>query len=274
MPNLSTKYQRDYKDVEYNNPRLRRDKEKQRRRVQVIVLICVAIFVASGVYFFLFSPVFAIRNIEVRGLQKIKPDSLKGILNDYRRERRWFILSKNNFWLFDPTEARAAVEKKYFFEKFDVKKRLPNTIVIDLKEKISAINWLANNLCYHLDLTGAAFEYCDNESKNITIRDMVDHEVKMGEGAVESAELHYIISLLEQFNLLTKNQAIVLRVEKSQNLLDFVPKSGPVVRFNSNLTVEEQISRLTAMLNQPNFTLEMLKLQYIDLRFGEKVYYK
>ena len=274
MPDIDAKYRRDYKDAEYSNPRLTRDREKRSHRWRVVFL-CVSIIVIIGfVYFLFFSPVFVIKEVQVVGLEKIKPESINNLLNEYRGEQRLLFLSNNNIWLFDATEVKARIKQKYLFEKLEIKKQWPATIKIELKEKISAINWLSNNLCYHLDLTGMAIEYCDGAGKNITIKDMMNSAVTIGESAISRDELIYIVELAEQYAMIMKIQIMELQIEKTENLLDFIAETGPVVRFNSNLTQAEQIARLGTILEQPDFAARMNNLEYIDLRFGEKIYYK
>jgi len=119
-----------------------------------------------------------------------------------------------------------------------------------------------------------AIEYCDGAGKNITIKDMMNSAVTIGESAISRDELIYIVELAEQYAMIMKIQIMELQIEKTENLLDFIAETGPVVRFNSNLTQAEQIARLGTILEQPDFAARMNNLEYIDLRFGEKIYYK
>lgn len=274
MPNLSTKYQRDYKDVEYSNPRLIRDREKRSRRWRVVFGLAVLIMLVALVYALFFSPIFEIKELKIIGLEKIKPESINNILNEYRDERRLFVFSNNNFWLFDAAEIKSLVARKYIFEKFEVKKRFPAGIEIDLKEKVSVINWLTNNFCYHLDMTGMALEYCDGATQNLTIKDMLNHTAVVGQEIITHDELVYIVELVEQFKMLMGERMKLQQVEKTENLMDFVSEVGPVVRFNGNLTQSEQVLRLSTLVAQPGFADKMAGLKYLDLRFGEKVYYQ
>jgi len=46
------------------------------------------------------------------------------------------------------------------------------------------------------------------------------------------------------------------------------------VRFNSNLTQTEQILRLNTLISQTDVGKTLGNMKYIDLRFGEKIYYQ
>lgn len=274
MSKISAKYQKDFKNMDYQNPRLIRDRENRTKRIRKIFILLALVFLSGLIYFLFFSPPFRIEKIEINGLEKIKKENIDKIINDYRAERRLFIFSNNNFWLFRKNAVQRAVYERYYFEKFTIKKRLPNRILINLKEKESAINWLTNNLCYHLDLTGLAIEYCEQAGGFLAIKDLKNHELKIGEWAVGSAELKYIVDLFQQTKKITEGKLNLIHIEKTDNLFDFITEQGIVIKMNANLTIDEQTARLDTLLNQPEIKENLATLKYIDLRFGEKVYYK
>jgi len=274
MAHLSSKYQHDYKDAEYSNPRLNRDREKRQHRWRVFGLGLLIVIIIGLIYLLFFSPIFQIKNVQVIGLEKIKPENIDNLMNEYRAERRWLVLTNNNLLLFNSEELKSRIKQKYFFEKLEIKKKMPATIVIELKEKISAVDWLANNLCYHLDMSGMAIEYCDGASPNMAIKDMLNKGVVVGEPAIDRESLVYIVELAEQFGMLMNERLKLVRIEKTENLLDFMPENGPVVRFNSNLTQTEQILRLNTLISQTDVGKTLGNMKYIDLRFGEKIYYQ
>ena len=274
MSNISSKYKKDFKNTDYKNPRLVRDEQKVKTRIAKFIAIAGFVGIGALVYFLFFLPFFTIKEIEINGLIKIKRENIEKIVNDYRAGKDWLIFSKNNFWLFDKNELTEEIFRHYFFEEFKIKKRWPNKIVITLKEKKSAINWLTNNLCYHLDLSGLAIEYCEENNGYLTIRNLSVNEVKLGERPIETDELQYVIKLYEQLTLVIDKKLNIAYVEKTNNLLDFVTQEGIVIKMNSNLPAQEQTARLATLLGQPEVIKNLLKMKYFDLRFGEKIYYQ
>ena len=274
MSNLSLKYQKDYKNAEYSNPRLTRDREKRSRRWRGFCLTIFMAVITGLIYLLFFSPLFEIKEVSINGLEKIKSDSIAKILSEYRGERRWLFLSNNNFWLFDAAAVESRLGQKYFFEKLEIKKKFPAAVTISLEEKISAVNWLTNNFCYHLDMTGMVIEYCDSATQNMTIKDGANRAAEIGQPAITREELVYLVEISDQFGMRTKNQFRTKQIEKFGNLFDFIQETGPILRFNYNLTAAEQIQRLGSLLEQPDFVASMSDMKYIDLRFGEKVYYQ
>lgn len=274
MSNISSKYQKDFKNNDYKNPRLVRDEQRQRKRISKLVLFVLLVSLVALVYFLFFAPFFTIKDVEINGQNKIKKENIDKIVDEYRFKRDWLVFSRNNFWLFDKADLTEKIFSHYYFEEFKIKKRLPNKIQITLKEKESAINWLANNLCYHLDLTGLAIEYCEENNGYLTIKDLSNNKVEVGDRAIETENLQYVLTLYQQLEKVLEKKLSVAYIEKTNNLLDFVTKEGIVLKLNSNLTSQEQIARLETLLNQPSIKENLLKMKYFDLRFGEKIYYQ
>ncbi|MEK7512415.1 MAG: FtsQ-type POTRA domain-containing protein [Patescibacteria group bacterium] len=274
MSNISSKYQKDFKNSDYKNPRLIRDEQLKQKRVGKLVSLVSLVLLVSLAYFLFFAPFFTIKEIEINGLNKIKKENIDQIANDYRYQRDWLIFSRNNFWLFDKDDLTEKIFSHYFFEEFKINKHWPNRITITLKEKESAINWLTNNLCYHLDLTGLAIEYCEENNGYLTIKDLSDNKVEVGDRTIETKDLQYILELYQQLQKVLDKKLNIAYIEKTNNLLDFVTKEGIVIKLNSNLTPQEQVARLETLLNQQEIKENLLKMKYFDLRFGEKIYYQ
>ncbi|MBU1131944.1 FtsQ-type POTRA domain-containing protein [Patescibacteria group bacterium] len=275
MSKISAKYQKDFKNLDFRNPRLQKEQEIRHSRILKVLLAFVFILIGGIIYFIFMSQYFQIKNIEINGLQKIKKENIDKIIDSYRSQRKMIIFSRNNYWLFKPNDLKNKIIEKYWFEELAIKKKFPDKIMIELKEKESAINWLSNDLCYHLDLTGVAIEYCEDNNAFLTIRDMKNKELKIGEPAsVSGEELDNLIKLNFQVQMIAIDKFTPLAYEKTDNSLELKTDDGFSIYFNSNLNFDEQALRLDALLNQPEMKEELSKLKYIDLRFGERIYYK
>jgi len=272
MSKISDKYRKDYKNANFENPRLAYKREKRKLKLKKFTSIIAVILIVVFIYLIFFLPYFQIKQIELNGLQKVNKENIQKIIDDYRAERKWLIFSKNNFWVFDKQDLISAISERYYFENFEIKKRWPNKIILNLDEKESAINWTTSNLCFHLDLTGVAIEYCADNQGLIRIKDLDNQMVKIGERAIEKEKLAYALELNQQIKLLNKVTPQVF--EKQGTELNLKTEEGPEIKFNTNLTVSEQVARLALLLDQGELKADFKKVKYIDLRFGEKVYYK
>lgn len=272
MPQISEKYHKDYKNFNFENPRLLKAREG-RKRILKKATMYFGIIIALGLIYLLFlSPVFTIEEIEINGLEKIEKSNLDKIINEYRQGRALLLFPRNNLWLFSQADLKDKVYKHYYFDKFEVKKKLFNNIAISLKEKESAINWLTNNLCLHLDLTGTAIEYCESDKGLLTVLDKRNKELQVGDQAVDKEELAKLLELNSQLKAL--NQFKQFALEKDNKLVTVNAEEILRIKFDITSGTRDQIARLKALLDNEDFNGNLKKLKYIDLRFGEKVYYQ
>jgi cell division protein FtsQ len=274
MPQISPKYRKDYRNPDYRNLIIARDKEKIRKRImRAVVFASLAVILGLG-YFLFFSPLFRIKNVEINGLEKIKRENIEQIINGQLEQNKWLIFSRRNFWIFDGKELSNAIFSRYYFEEFKIDKRIPNRVIINLKEKQAIINWLTNNLCLHLDPSALAIEFCETNNGFITIKDTRNQSLKVGEYAVDSAELKRIVKLYDAIKIILADRLKLSQIEKDGDLLNFTAIDGVVIKLNLQLPDEVQISRFNVLMNQNDVKNNLSKLEYIDLRFGEKIYYK
>ncbi len=274
MSKISSKYQRDFKNMDYKNPRLVKDQQNKKKKYTRLIGCFACVFVLAILYLIFYSPVFRINEVQINGLEKVNRQNFELLVNDYRFDRTFLIFSNNNYWLFNKKKITNKIFAQYYFEEFSITKKWPNKVDITLKEKQSAINWLTNNLCYHLDLTGLAIEYCEENDGYLIIRDLENVDVRIGGSVINSEDLNYLIDLYQQTKNIVKEDFNLIEIEKQKNLLTIKTEQGTELKFNQNLTVDEQIGRLYTLLGQPSVKEKLQTIRYFDFRFGEKVYYQ
>ena len=260
--------------MDYKNPRLLRDEKRRKTRFLKLGLIIIGTLVVIFSYTLFWSPYFKIHSVEVYGLNNIQPENINQLIDQFRSERKLLLFSNNNFWIFNKNNLREKVYNHYYFEKFDIKKKWPNRVVIDLQEKESVINWLSNNICYNLDLTGLVIGFCEESGGLLRIKDVADISLEVGEKAIEPEDLDYIIQLRQQISMVLEGKLTILNIEKESASLNIITEEGTEIKVNQNLTIIEQVARLHTLIEQVEVRDNLANIAYIDLRFGEKVYYK
>lgn len=274
MPQISDKYRKDFKNRSYENPRVVRDERRRKCKSAKLVAILSVIVVVGVLYVILFSSLFVIKSVTVVGLNKIKPENINSIIDNYRSGRKWFVFSHNNLWVFSRTELEKKIEQDYYLEKFIVKKKLSGNIVITIAERGAVVNWLTNNLCYQLDGVGTVIGYCDSGDCLPRVKDQHDVTVAVGQQALDADTLKFIVDLNGQVLEVLNGRLKPAEYDKDGPSLTLKTLEGVDIIFNINLPAMDQASRLAVLLAQSDLKNNLSKTSYIDLRFGEKVYYK
>lgn len=274
MPNISSKYQKDYKSAKFQNPRnLRKKKERNKFLIKALVFFSVILFI-SILYFLFLSPYFKIETININGLNNISKEKFEQIVSDYQSSRKLLLFSRTNILIFLEKDLENKIGKSYLLEDIEVIKHYPNQIDINILEKQAKITWLTQNQCFHLDEEGTVIEYCeDNNIDFIKLKDSGNHDLQIADQAVNQDQILYFIKLKELLSSQIDCVMFEFDKNKPQSITVVTDKSFYLL-INKDINLSEQVSRLFVLLESDDFKQEIDEIKYIDLRFGEKIYYQ
>ena len=273
---VSQKYLKDYKVVDYQNPRLRKKLKEQRSRGAVVFFSTLFIAFAGAVYFFCFSSFFRIEKINVQS-DTIAPEAVIEKAEEQMSGHLFFVLSKKNIWFFSTARLAAEISKNYFLDELIIKKYYPNQIDVYLKEKAAAAYWLRADQCYKVDKVGAVIGFCEDAAAAniIQIRDLRPAlTFKIGDLITTADELKYITTLEQGF---TKTLGIQIKSYEflaTADELKIYLQQGPEIFLNMQKSAVEIISKLTILFDKEIPKNKLGSIGYIDMRFGEKIYYQ
>ena len=290
------------------NPFKPQKKSGKRKIAYVIFLALLAIWIACLAYI----PYFSINKVLYFGLNNTSRDEINRFVYDnFLNKKSW--LPYRNYFFVNTEKIQQALNKKFAFEFVAVIKKFPNQLNVDVKEKISTIIYDNGKKYFLLDSGGTAIKYLkDVESHEFALKitttsassllsgtstaalatstfehspdykkinklfgiypiiyDQRNFDAAIKQENVLPSEL--ISAIITWYKAMTEqgmakpkffvidnlNSGMILKIDKSWHIL-FQPK-------NNN---EAQINTLKEIL--PTIKPQ----QYVDLRFGEKVYWK
>ncbi len=243
-------------------------------RVKLIILEMI-LLVSGLIWFLFFSPVFNINNIMINGAQKISKNEITDLL--WRQTKGSLGLEKNIF-LFNIGNFINQLNEKYCLDDLTITKILPETIVIAFKEKINSAIWLENEKYYYIDNATNLIEQVDPLSikeKNYPLIDnqggarIVDKKVNISLEIIK-----FILTLFEKFKEKRYDFTIDRFVlENDDNTIKAAVLNGPAILFNTGEDMDKQFIKLDTIINDKLKT-DFLKRNVIDLRYGDRVYYR
>jgi len=289
MHNLTNckKYKKiDYHNKNFKNPFFRKKRKIRIRKIRLsgskkIILILFLLLAILLIWFFYFSPIFNIKNIEINGLSKISNEEIEKSLWLQTKSHRFVLGFQKNLFLFDKDEFTKNLNEKYYFEKLIVEKKFFKKIIIEIQEKSNAFIWGESEKYYYCDKDGYIisqinlldikekkypFIYNNGENK---ISD--DEYKKIG---IENKYIDYIINLFDNF----KNISNDFKIEKfiiddEVNTVKILILDGPSIYFNIEDDIIKQIDKLLVIKNE-KLKNDFNSKEYIDLRYGDKIYYR
>ncbi len=238
--------------------------------------IIASIVVLGALFWLIFiSPVFTIKKIEIRNASLSSSSEIEQTAYERLEYHRALFFSESRMAIFNSDEFAKGLISKYALESVVIKKRLPSTLIIELSERQPAVIWFEADQYYLLDASGVVIAtLMQPEQKLATIYN--NGLPRVVNQKVEDASLLISFSkkLLDGFP--TRFPGIKLKqltVDNDPNTLKMICEKGPMIYFNSAQTPEPQFDRLDIYLHS-ELKDRFAKLSYIDLRFGDKVYYK
>jgi len=126
-----------------------------RKRIKVIILILALLVM---VVFVLFHPFFHIKNQNITGLQRINETEFREAVFGMIDYKKFFIFPGRDYLLINVEELEAIIKDRFSIESIIIKKVFPDTLNIQIEEKISTIIYDNGEKYNYLGLEGKIVE--------------------------------------------------------------------------------------------------------------------
>lgn len=295
-----------------NNPFWRNEDDKLNWK-KIVELTFLTICLLAMMLLAIFAPTFRINSIQISGLQRIKyaevEDSIKSVLNYHRL----LIFPGDNYFLADLDEIKDILKQKFSLNSIIIKKEFPNKLFVGVEEKISTVIY-DNGLEYsYLDIGGHLVEVLKKvgpdewleDKKTVTSTDATGKEIS--EVKITRREhLPNIKGLISEFGdypvifderqVSTTVGTIVLEKEIVQGVIEWFNKLNSLNSATNYFTIKDGLGEVTIKMgegwiikadtkndisnrfNELQYLLKnkikTKKINYIDLRFPGKAYWK
>lgn len=289
-----------YEARRFHNPYFQ---QKATSRWKIIVPAVAAVLALGCVIAFVFgSPFFAVRSVRVEGTESISSDEIaQRVWDELHRSRLVFFDATNRF-LYGEERLREALAGAYAFESLEINRTCAwngdgCSVDVRVREKTSQLLWVSGEHVYLADLQG------------VVIRELTAAEIEAWnapepppDGTVPPAPppdpLKRFPAFVDVNATPISISIVVLRPDEVANLFRFQEglktlgigfgqtkidrlagkwmavrtTTGYDVLIDALGDIDLQLTNLQALLRDT--VKDPSALQYIDLRFGDHVYYK
>lgn len=275
-----------------------------------LFLLSLFLAAAAAVWLFLFlnGERFALRTIEVSGNHLLADISLSAAARETLTGRRWLVFYRDRYWFYDP-EAMASALRRQFDRLASVKVKASDWQILrlEVEERQTIALWCGRELavpadCFYLDQTGLAFARAPHFSwpPLLVITGSWPPSGETGTSTAPAAaavigsqplprslfsRLSKLRSLLDSFFAGTAlaSPAVQKIIVTAAGDLEFnlanersLARSFKIM-VGSGQSNEEILALLRVVLAAPSFQKELAAgrtLEYLDLRFAHKVFYR
>ncbi len=272
-----------YASRAYRNPHKQRGAEHTSIRLLPIGIGLISCAAIGGIVWILASGTFNIRHVEIDG-QKIHTfDELAKETRAELNERAFFIIPKANRFIFDESNLRERLVSKFDLEDASVI-HTGDQVHIVVKERVETLLWTSGSRLYLTDRFGvvlrelSASERAAREASLPTTEkslpvfiDIRAVEVQPGNRVLEADEFARIMEFQQAVSDLGYPSGAI-KVDRLAGAWMALTCDGFDVVFDPGGNAADQAKNLKVVLRErvPDPKL----IEYIDVRFGDHVYYK
>ncbi len=248
-------------------------KKKRRFWLSVCALSCLTLIVC-GLSLISSLDFFQVKDIEISGGAKEVPLAETIVENNLIGESAWFFPHSDiflasakkiagNISAVFPAASSVSVTKKYF-----------STIFVTITDKTPAALWCLGSSCDDIDQDGYAFEKADSAATSLIV--FQNGETPMvGVSPIPADEF---IPLLIFINDLPQRGIYASSVTlNSDNTDDIAIGTSTDIIVDPTKDLSQSLSNLDRVLGNSNSGItaaNITSLQYLDLRFPDKIFYK
>lgn len=283
-------------------------KKSTKKRVLLIVFV---VLLAAWIACLAYIPYFGINQTTYFGLRNLSRNEMDGfIYENFLNKKNW--LPSNNYFFVNTEKIREELDKKFTFDSIIITKKFPNQLIIDVKEKISSIIYDNGKKYFLLDSGGSAIKFLKNAEPHEYAQKLVTSTADMLSASStlmsttttteHTPDYKKINKSFGGYPIIYDRRAMEVEI-KQTNILPLehlaaviawykalteqgiaTPKFFVLDNLNSGVAIETE--KTWNILFQPknNSDAQIISLkeilltikpqEYVDLRFGKKVYWK
>lgn len=273
--------------IRYRSPEL---VLKRRRTIKKMTALFVLGFslLLIGLVFFLRMDRFQIREVSITGTKIIDEKSIRVTVNDTLAGSCLWLIPKTNTFIYSVSSLEKKMLEDYNgiltlnihregFQKISIEitERKPHALwcANDFKQDISSDQEIPD--CYFVDYAGLVFEKAPFFSGNVyfVYRGKLDKESPLGAHVLDKTTF----ANFEKFvnSVKTLNVEVVGVLLKEAGDFDLILSSNTKVMLSQNLSYDEMYNNFSSLIKSDQFATTTLdKIDYIDMRFGNKIFFK
>ncbi len=238
-------------------------------------LILFGILIIGLVWVICFSPFLTISEIEISGINEERLKSIQQSAWEQTHQHRFWFLSQSHLYLFDSQTFKEKILEDYTFNDIQIQKKIPKKIKIVISQKTPVAVWFENDAYYIIDSEGWIIDSTSGPlpglvSINNNGLAKLNNKRLEGQESLIKACLELRSGLDASFAYLNADQ---ITATHERNTVTLILKDGTLIYFTVDESIASQLERLDVLIKD-QLKNQLSRVSYIDLRFGDKVYYK
>lgn len=235
------------------------------------ILILIAFLTVF--YLVCFYSLFQIKEVEISGNQKVSAENIRNLIEINLPKKIIFLNSKSIFLVNFKKIEENLLGQLPQIGKVDFDRDFPNKLIVSVKERKPVAILEKGEDYFFVDEKGLAFEKISEKDSWLIIKNpSLAQELKLGEEVIEEEKLAKILEIRSELRKLEIRISLAEII--SSQRVNIRTLEGWEIYFNLEDDVSQQVFNLNLVLKEKISPEERENLEYVDLRFGNQIYYK
>jgi cell division septal protein FtsQ len=247
-------------------------------------MLFIAAILCGAAYLFLFLPNLQVSQIFVSGANKANAQVIENIgwqnvTNNFLKVGDWALVSKSIFFVNTEEIKNKVLNSDAVIKDVAVEKRWPDKIDIKIEERDQVAIFCQENRCFYIDANGVIFdELTEKPESGFIVRQSQNGQTpdfSLGSSVVSNnlmASIYEIEKNLKDNFQINLTEALI----STPTRLNVMTGEGWQIFFDTDASsdISHQLTKLDLLLKQEINSQQRQGLEYIDLRFDGRAYYK
>ncbi len=257
-------------------------RRRKKKFVRLYLFISLFIVLLIGLVLLLRLERLQIRNVVVTGNVTLSEQEIEDFVNNIIDSNYLFLIPKRNSLIYPADTIQASIKNK-FLRVADVSMDTESFEFLNVKitERKAVAKWCNPVDCYVIDDNGYAFSKyedplaTDQQNLDLLVFTGMDESIgsePLGKNIIPKEMVTKFLELkvvLEGFGLTAEE----LEYRSKDEIVFKIDGSGRII-LNERRPLEESMNNLKTVLDSEVFKGKLESMDYIDTRFGNKVFYK
>ena len=245
-------------------------------RTRLFIYTGIFIFMAGGAVYAMRLPQWQIKEISLSGLVALGEEEIISVIKESFSGNLAILIPRSSFFMVRTQKLVAALEKKFpRIRQVVITKSFPNFLMVSVKERRPFGIFCAVSRCAYVDDSGFAYEEAPNSIGSLIIKITSDAEdLKIPVQAVNNLlfERMKLVSegLKDKFDFDTIGYQLFSKIPRE---IRIATSYGFQIYVNRDDDFGGVFKVLKTVLDE-EIKEKRAQLEYIDARFGNKVFYK
>jgi cell division protein FtsQ len=246
-----------------------RQKNNQQKLIVRIILGILFLLLAQSVFQIKY---LKIDNIELSGNNDLSIEEVQDFVLDELTVTKLLVFENSNYFLMSLDKLDDKLIAQYNLDSVNLQKKWPDTLQISVKEKSSHFIWQKDESIYLLDAKGLLNRQISILDDKYLVLDDKRESRPSGEQIFDDSEINIINQIYLNWMDLIASKSKLNKITISNNWdLELHTEIGFYVKIDRAQDIYEQLNNLRAVLEE---NIAGVDIDYIDVRFGDKVYFK